>query len=368
MLNNSQDQLLSLCLKGVEQSVSGQKLPPEFLGLAAQYCYKTGQYEQMEKYLNQADSSFGKENKFGMYRGLYKGLLRYGKDPEKYEKQISNTLFLLEENHCRLPFLKPPELEILSRLEAEKSRKLPGKLNVTCFGEFQVTAAREEKPLSWRTRKGQELFAYLVELDGKAVGRNQLFKQLWSEDLPDNAVTMLHNMLYNIRKELSAYHLEDLIQYKEKRYRINMEKIESDLGEIRHLCALVDQKNAEELRKHKDRFTRYWGRYLEDMDNQWMNELREYYDARFLKGCTLLAEDAAAAGRFQEAVRFLKNALAINSYSEELAGNLLKCYGAMRNLNMVKLEYERFTSLLERDLEMKPGRKLAEIYKEALSA
>ncbi|MDR1550009.1 MAG: hypothetical protein LBT06_15700 [Hungatella sp.] len=378
MLNSPEDQVLARCISYLEEdarimgekALSGENLPPgpEALGIAAQYYYKAGLFERMEKYLNQADSSFGKENKFGMYRALYKGLLKYRENPSKYEKQISNTLFLLEENRYRLPFLKKEELEILSRLEAEKKQETPGKLKVTFFGDFQVTVLKEQKPLSWRTRKGGELFAYLVELDGQAVGRNQLFKKLWSEDLPDHAVTMLHNMLYNIRKELSAYHMEDLIQYKDKLYCINMEKIETDLGEIRRLCALADQNNTEELKKHKHRFSVYWGRYLEDLDSQWLAEQREYYDTRFLKGCTILAEDAAAEGKFQEAVLFLKNAMVVNSYSEELAGSLLKCYGAMRNLKMVKTEYDRFVSLLERDLDMKPGRELVEIYKEALGA
>lgn len=370
LLSSQEDRVLACCILCLEKDAAGSNLPPdpEVLGIAAQYYYKSGMYERMEKYLNQADSSFGKENKFGMYRALYKGLLRYQENPSKYEKQISNTLFLLEENRYPLPFLKQAELEILHCLENQKKQEIPGKLRVTFFGDFQVMVLKEQKPLSWRTRKGGELFAYLVERNGQAVGRNQLLKKLWSDELPDRAVTMLHNMLYNIRKELSAYHMEDLIQYKDKLYCINMEIIETDLGEIRRLCALADEKNTEALKKHKSYFSAYWGRYLEDMDSQWMMEQREYYDTRFVMGCTILAEDAAAEGRFQEAVLFWKNALIVNSYSEELAGNLLKCYGAMRNLKKVKTEYDRFTALLERDLEMKPGRELAAIYKEALGA
>ncbi|MFT4105835.1 MAG: BTAD domain-containing putative transcriptional regulator [Lacrimispora sp.] len=379
LLGRDGDQILGRCVRYLEEDVNimGEKpLPeqnitppdPEVLGIAAQYYYKSGIPEKMERYLNRADSSFGKENKYGMYRGLYKGLLKYQEDPSKYEKQISNTMFLLEENRYGLPYLKQEELAILDRLEDEKKQEKPGALRVTFFGDFQAVVVKEQKPLSWRTRKGSELFACLVELNGRAVGRKQLFQKLWSEDLPDNAVTMLHNMFYNIRKELSAYHMEDLIQYKERLYCIRMETIETDLAEIRSLCALIDQKKTEELKLHKERFSTYWGRYLEDMDNQRIAEQREYYDTRFFMGCAVLAEESAAAGQYPEAIRFLKNAMMINSYSEELAGSLLKCYGAMQNLKLAKSEYERFTSLLERDLGLKPGWELAEIYRKVMNA
>lgn len=378
ILAEKADQVLPCCIRFLEKDVgimgekrfSGQNpLPgPEVLGIAAQYYYKNNEPDKMEKYLNQADSFFGKENKFGMYRGLYKGLLKYREDPAKYQKQINNSLFLLAENHYQLPFLKESELDILNRLEAEQKQELLGSLKVNFFGDFQVLVGKEQKPLSWRTRKGSELFACLAASKGQAIGRKQLLEKLWSDGIPDNAVSMLHNMLYNIRKELSAYHLEDLIRYKDKRYSINMKMIETDLTEIRFLTALVDKTEITELKRHKERFLVYWGRFLDDLDNQWMMEEREYYDTRFLEGCTMLAREAAAVGQFQEAVCFLKNAMIVNSYSEDLAGKLLKCYGAMHNLKMVKTEYDRFASLLKRDLELKPGRKLEEIYKEALSA
>ncbi len=377
LLTREEDQVLGLCVRYLEEEakvmeekpVPGQKLipGPEVLGIAAQYYYKSGMPEVMERYFNQADSSFGKENKFAMYRGLYKGLLKYQEEPSKYEKQISNTLFLLEENRYSLPFLKKEELEVLRRLEAEKRQEAPGKLKVTFFGDFQAMVVKEQKPLSWRTRKGCELFACLVELNGQAVGRKQLFHKLWSEDLPDNAVNMLHNMLYNIRKELSAYHMEDLIQYKDRMYCIRMEDIETDLPEIHRLCDLIDQNNTEELKQHKERFASYWGQYLDDMDSQRIMEQREYYDTRFFMGCTMLAKEAAAYGEFTEAIMLLKNAMMVNCYSEELSGSLLECYGAVQNLKLAKAEYKRFSALLEKDLGLKPGRELTEIYKKVMS-
>ncbi|MCC8024474.1 MAG: hypothetical protein LIP16_04125 [Clostridium sp.] len=354
-------------LPGVQMTAEqNPALMTEVLGIAAQFYYKTGRPGQMEACLNQADSAFGKENKYGMYRGLYKGLLKFKEDPDKYTRQIHNARFFLEENGCPLPYLKERELEILRGLERSGKETRGRRLRVSMFGEFSVEALEDHRLLSWRTRKGGELFACLIELDGQAVGRRQLLQKLWEDQLPDNAITMLHNMFYNIRKELSAYNMAGLIQYKDKMYSISMEELETDLPRIRRICGLVEKKKLPELLKCREDFRRFWGHYLENMDSGWISQLREYYDMRFYDGCMLLAGDAMNRGDYEETAVFLKNALLINSYSQEAVGKLLMCYGAMGNLKQVKAEYQRFAALLKEDLGLGPDRKLWEIYQQAL--
>lgn len=339
----------------------------EALGAAAQYYYHAGQAGRMEDCLNQADSVFGKENKFSMYRALYRGLLQYGEDEGKNSRRICNTLFLLEENHYPLPYLEREDGELLSEIRGGAEGGKGRRLKVSFFGDFRAVADGEEKPLSFRTRKGGELFAYMIKRNGRPVGRKQLLAALWNDELPDNAVTMLHNMLYNLRKELSAYRLESLIEYKEKVYRIHMELVETDVEEIDRLCRMTDREDRRELVRNQEGFRSYWGRYLEDVDGIWAMEDREYYDARFMKGCSVLAEEAVKEGRFGDGALFYKNALLVNGYSEEWEAGLLKCYGMMGNLKQVKNEYQRFCAYVKRELQAEPGEKLERAYREILA-
>lgn len=377
LLQKEQWEVLEICVRYLEREgfLTAGKVPDrriagetEALGTAAQYYYRTGQTERMEDCLNQADSTFGKENKFGMYRALYRGLLHYRADEEKNQKQICNTLFLLEENHVPLPYLKPEERELLTVIKKGGAGEKNGRLKVTFFGDFRAQVNGEEKPLSFRTRKGGELFAYMIKQNGKPVGRKQLLAALWSDGLPDNAVTMLHNMLYNLRKELSAYRLENLIEYKDKVYRVHMEQVETDLPEIDRLCRMADQSDPGELLRHAERFKSYWGRYLEDVDGLWAVEDREYYDTRFMKACSILAKEAAKSGRPAEGALFYKNAMLVNGYSEEWEAGLLRCYGKMGNLRQVKDEYERFCAFVKKELQTGPGEKLRQAYREIVEA
>jgi len=113
--------------------------------------------------------------------------------------------------------------------------------------------------LSWRTKKGGELLAYLISLNGKAVERNHLFDVIWPEELPNNPVAMLHNMIYNIRKELSAYNLEKLIQYKNKGYSIDMSLVECDEEIISSICAAIARKDLDTLLENEVHLMKYWG-------------------------------------------------------------------------------------------------------------
>jgi len=249
LLEEEKFDLLGRCARVLEKS--NRQLDPTVYGILAQYYYVAGDYAKMEYNLNMADSMYGKENIYGIQRRLYRGLLNYEKDPTKYRKSVNNALFYLEEYNLKLPYLLPREQKILEEIKKLNlsdqgfSNRKP--LLVKQFGPFKVIAVQDGREIPWRTKKGGELFAYLISLEGEAVDRSQLFDIIWKEELPNNSVAMLHNMIYNIRKELSAYKLEKIIQYKNKKYSIDMSLLESDMDGVSLVCAAISRKDMETL-------------------------------------------------------------------------------------------------------------------------
>lgn len=367
MLQREQFTLLDKCISNLQKSEREISLVQN--EILAEYYYRTGDFEQMEKCLNMADSMFGKENKYSIYRSLYRGLFRYHENPEKYEKQINNVLFFLKENHIVLPYLKASEQEILQKIIAGKEiqkKKEEKEISVTTFGTFKVCVTEDGKELTWRTKKGCEVFAYLLDRNGEAVERKTLLSELWNNEIPDSAVSLLHNMFYNIRKELSYYNLENIIQYKEKKYTINMDKIQSDLEWIGPIVSYVESKNIKKLREHSKMLAKYWGRYLENIDNFWAQEKQEYYEKIYEKGCFMLGCDYMEQEKYEDALIYLKNALTINIYSEKIMGKILECYSKLGDLKGTKRQYEVFSSTLKRELDLEPGEKLKNIYKQCM--
>lgn len=369
MLQENALTLIKQCADVLEKSE--QELSVTQLDILAEYSYRAGNLEQMEKYLNCADSMFGKENKYGMYRSLYRALFYYHKDPEKYERQVNNVLFFLEENNIQGPYLLEKEQDILDKIKKDKKDELQKqdskKIKVSVFGTFRAIILEDGKELAWRTKKGCELFAYLLDRNGEAVERKTLLAELWSVEIPNNAVAMLHNMFYNIRKELSYYNLEHIIQYKNKKYSMDMSLIQSDLSEIQTVCRYVEEKNAGKLIRHKHLFLTYKGRYLEDMDNEWLREKQSYYEKIFEKGCNMLAEECMVEEAYEEALVYLKNALSVSVYSEKIVCDMLHCYHKMDDLKGAKKQYEEFCLLLKNELNVEPGEQVKKSYQQCMT-
>ncbi len=372
--NKSEYEAAYDCLKLLEREEHEWSIPE--LERGAILYYRRGDRKNQEAYLNIADSMFGRENRFGAYRSLYRGLSHLEEDREKYEKQINNALFFLEENHIPLPYLLPQDEEILNRLKEEREKEqveladenqTVTKIKVNTFGSFKVVMTEDGKELSWRTRKGCELFAYLLEMGGKPVDRKTLMLKLWEEDMPNNAIAMLHNMIYNIRKELSYYNLDQVVSYKQKAYSLDMTVIKSDMEKICEAAELVEKRNLEKLAEIRNVFENYWGRYLEDMDSNWVRDRQEYFEKIYEEGCSLLAWYFYEQKQLKEALSMFKKALSRNPYSEELMGGIIKCCRELRNPKDGKRYYREFCDKLMEELGIRPGRELQSLYRSSFS-
>ena len=337
-------------------------LLPETSGIVAQYFYSQGDFNRMEKYLDAADRAYGKENKYRCYRNLYWGLIRLEEDFENYEKQIHRSLFFLRESGMRLPYLMKKEESKLRKLTEKEEETKREVLRVDMFDSCRVTMLADGRELTWRTKKGRELFAYLLDTGGSGVGRRQLIELLWQEEIPGNAVAMLHNMIYNIRKELSACHLESLIAYENRKYRLHTEKIETDLRHIKTLAKQVEQKDMAGLKKEYRSFLKYWGSYLEDLDSFWVEERRTYYDEIFKKGCRMLADDFVKEKEYETALKLYENILFLDAYSEETVEKMILLYGKQKSWKKLKQCYKNLENVLKKDLGIQPGENVLAAY------
>jgi two-component SAPR family response regulator len=368
LLEEEQFDLLGSCARALEKSVEDLDTP--IYGVLAQYYYVIGDYAKMEYNFNMADSMFGKENNYSVQRSLYRGLLKFESDPKNYRKLVNNALFYLVEYNIKLPLLLPREqkvLEEIKRLNAadeETHDKKP--LKVTQFGFFKVIVAEDGRELLWRTKKGCELFAYLISIEGNAVERNRLFDIIWKEELPNNPVAMLHNMIYNIRKELSAYKLENLVQYKNKRYSIDMSLIDCDMDTVSRVCSAIFRKDMDVLLENESVISDYWGVYLENIDNVWVTEHKDYYDKMFINGSLLLADSYYDNRIYEKALVYLQNALKVDTFSERIMEKILNCYAKIGKFDKLRAKYEEFCEMLVRELGIQPSDDLKSAYQRSI--
>lgn len=289
-----------------------------------------------------------------------------GKLPECVENfLIQNECLVLDTEEKRL---SKEEIRILlEKMFFKEETDGQELLEVSCFGTFRVRIIGSGREISWRTKKSMELFAYLVSLEGKPVERRVLLKLLWGDDAPDNAVAMLHNIIYSIRKELSEEPgLEGLIQYKNHQYFMDMSRIKCDLLKIKEICKWVELGKTELLLDIKDCFTQFWGTYLEEIDSMWCMSQRVYFERSFGKVCRLLAEHYKLQKDYETEERFWNAYLEADCYSEDALAGLLDCYARMGAYGRIKQLYESARRMFKEELGIDLNPELIKTYEQGI--
>ena len=240
-------------------------------------------------------------------------------------------------------------------------------LRVSCFGKFRVVISETDQEISWRTRKAVELFAYLVDLEGKPVERRVLLEQLWPDNAPNNEVAMLHNMIYSIRKELrSRPELKNLIQYKEHQYCLDTSLIQVDLESKKQICKLAEMGKAEELYRHRDKLLNHWGAYLKEVDGTWCMARRTYFERTYGKACSLLAAYCRERRDYETEASCWSAYMAADRYSEEAVAGLLRCYADMGERHQMRQVFESSQKIFREEIGIELSTEIVRIYEQGL--
>ena len=101
------------------------------------------------------------------------------------------------------------------------------KLQIKCFGNFEVFHNGE--PVKFMYKKSKEMFAYLVDREGAAIGINELNSVLWEEDHP----SYLRNLISDIQKTLKSLGCEDVFIKRHNECYIDVEKVDCDAYEYK---------------------------------------------------------------------------------------------------------------------------------------
>jgi DNA-binding SARP family transcriptional activator len=241
--------------------------------------------------------------------------------------------------------------------EESAAQSGPPCVTVKCFGRLHVLLP-DGQELRWRTRKAQEIFAYLFHLNGAPADREQLMDLLWPQAAPGNATSLFHTSLYSIRKTLAAYGLDGLIQREQRSYRMDMSLVRSPREQVDALCRGEDAQS--------ELTALYEGPYLEDVEAPWAEDSRAWYAGAFLHACRAQAARCMDGGDFPAAAEYLRAAAREEPYDETVAGQLIRCYAAMGETKNAIAQYNRLKDALHAELNTEPGEEVRSIYEEYL--
>jgi len=259
-------------------------------------------------------------------------------------QQILNEIHSIQQNAADTRYLIAPKKE-----EACPEAKKSGKIKVQCMDCFIVfLPGAEEAPLKWRTKKAQELFAYLFHLQGGSVSREVLIELLWPDAGYKSAIALFHTTLYSIRQAFMQEGLEDLICYEKKKYSLNMELVDSDLEKL-----MVYFKDANICKEHPEQIMQlYPGSYMAGSGYLWSYSFAKELENQYFKVLKSGVNSSTVKNQPESALLFYQRMLEVDPYNEDIVSQLIVCLYQSGRRSEAKQQYDRMRKLYRDDLKL----------------
>ena len=181
--------------------------------------------------------------------------------------------------------LKPVSPDRLQKALVKMEKRRPLSLEITnqsciikCFGGFEVFVG--DQRIKWSRAKTRELFAYLLQWQGKSLSKYMLSELFWPEQSQEQALAYLQTSIWTIRKKFKEAGYEGLrIEYSDHRYFVSLDGVISDIAEFKkHYHEFKKTKEAKENKMAREY---YKGAFLEGEDWLWAYSDRAKYEGMY---------------------------------------------------------------------------------------
>ena len=116
------------------------------------------------------------------------------------------------------------ELDLLKLPPAEPK---PDKLQVQCFGHFEVFW--RGKPVIFQRKQSKELLAFLIDREGRACSAEEIASALWEDDDDmQTAKARIRLILHDLRATLREIGMEDVLIRERRQLAIRKDKVDCD--------------------------------------------------------------------------------------------------------------------------------------------
>ncbi|MDD3174275.1 MAG: response regulator [Herbinix sp.] len=195
--------------------------------------------------------------------------------------------------------------------------------------------------LKFRTAKSEELLAFILSQNGKAVTRDSICEALWPEMDIDKATRNFHTTAYNIRHTFGEAGFTNVLLRLHDSYRLNPEYSKSDLDTF-HTAYLLMEKGIRDISIIEAAIDSYKGTYMANKDFIWLLDYQSSYERMFEKLSLYLSNEYAKDKEYYKAENVLRNLLRLNSTNEEACCRLITIHLASGQRKKARKEYMEF--------------------------
>lgn len=242
--------------------------------------------------------------------------------------------------------------------ESYRVNLLDNSLGIKSFGGFEVLD-HSGNPITWRTQKSKELFAYLLSKKETAVPKMLIIEEIFPNREVDKATTLLHTTIYQLRKNLERLGYPNAIIYFNDSYQLDV-PIQYDVQELNRIS---------ELRKYGDKDIEsilkiYKGDFLEEEGYCWAIDLQQIYREKVFNILEKFVKDKLGKGILTVNVKACLDRLyAMDPFNENVARMMMHYYGKQNKRLALETFFNHYIENLWIEMKLRPMKRTVDLYK-----
>lgn len=175
------------------------------------------------------------------------------------------------------------------------------KLKIQCFKRFSMRLEDREINTNWRTRKAEELVAFLVCEKGQFVAKDKIAECLWPDLDGEKSLANLYLAYHYIKKQETAMGVTIPIESQRGKMRLQLDQVECDLIQFDLYSQpskdLHPNKQIEHLEKAVELFQEG---LLDENYYSWSNLYQQAYELRLQNILLMLTKHFESLGNFSK--------------------------------------------------------------------
>lgn len=256
--------------------------------------------------------------------------------------------------------MSPPqkEIDIYKMKKRSSDPMIKASIFVQLFGNTVILNQDRKylKDYQLKTTKAKELIAYLLINNKEGNTKEEILEALWPEKDPKKSSNLLYTYSYEIRSLLKKIGISKGIQYENKRYCINNERIDSDVVQFTSVAKSLDIKKIEHA------IEIYSDKFMNSFDNPWILNQRISLENSYIKALFQAAKYYIELKNYDKSKIYLEQLIETDNLSEKAYELLMGLHIEYGNNIAAIRTFKSYKNILDKELGIHPNGKMIELY------
>jgi ATP/maltotriose-dependent transcriptional regulator MalT/DNA-binding SARP family transcriptional activator len=259
-----------------------------------------------------------------------------------------------------------PKLRKFLRENSRAIAFLPPTINIRSLGKMQVRISDHLiSNAEWQTQAAKDLFFTLLA-HPEGMTKEEISVMFWPDADQNDAKFRFKNTIYRLRRAVG----KESILLEQDFYRFNNKldyehDIELFLKGI--ACASRETDQSEKIRYLKNAVQQYGGKYLPEIEENWVYSLRETLHQNFISSLLQLSETYLELTDYNNALGYCQQAIDEDNLLEDSYRLAFKIYAAMGNKAGLVRQYNACVDILNREICAAPSKQTESLFQNLIN-